>query len=140
MSNTISKKYINELTYKIIGAAIEVHKILDPGLLESNYEKALMHELTLRGLNIQSQQIVKVSYKNIILDCELRYDILVENLIVVENKAVLEMHSIFETTLLSYMKHLKVPKGILFNFHVQHLYKEGQRTFVNEYFAALEDC
>lgn len=132
-----SQKAINALSYKIIGAAIEVHKILGPGLLERNYEEALLHELHLRGLQTKSQQSVLVSYKDVILNCELRYDILVEDAILVENKAVAQMPPIFETTLMTYMKHLKVPKGILLNFHVKHLFKEGQTTYVNEYFKAL---
>ncbi|WP_051397881.1 GxxExxY protein [Runella limosa] len=111
----ITKKAINDLSYEIIGAAIEVHKVLGPGLLESNYEKALIHELSLRGLRTKSQQIIQVPYKEILLDCELRYDILVEDLVLVENKAVLEIHPIFEATLLTYMKHLKIPKGICAN-------------------------
>jgi GxxExxY protein len=122
-----------------MGAAIEVHKIFGPGLVESNYEAALIHELHLRGLQTKSQQSIEVPYKGILLDCQLRYDILVEDLIIVENKAVKDMHPVFEAILLSYMKHLKVPKGILLNFHVTHLYKEGQKTFVNEYFSALPD-
>lgn len=134
-----TKKQIDELSYKIIGAAIEVHKLLGPGLLESVYEKAMMHELHLRGLQASRQQIVPVNYKGILLDCELRYDILVEDLIVCELKAVLEMHPVFEATILSYMKHLQKPKGILMNFHVKHFFKEGQRTYVNEFYAALSD-
>jgi GxxExxY protein len=139
MTKRISKKTINDLSYQIIGAAIEVHKILGPGLLESNYEKALLHELSLRGLTTKSQQIVQVPYKAILLDCELRYDILVEDLIVVELKATIDIHPVFGATLMSYMKHLQKPKGILINFHVQHLFKEGQKTYVNEFFAALPD-
>lgn len=139
MSQIITKKIINDLTYQIIGAAIEVHKVLGPGLLESNYEKALIHELSLRGLRTKSQQTIQVPYKEILLDCELRYDILVENLVLVENKAVLDMHPIFEATLLTYMKHLKIPKGILINFHVLNIFSSGQKTFVNEYFRELPE-
>ena len=135
----VTKEIINVLSYEIIGAAIEVHRVLGPGLLESNYEQAFLHELYLRGLNTKSQQKIQVPYKNIILDCELRYDILVEDLIIVENKAQVDMHPVFMATLLSYMKHLQKPKGILINFHVQNLFKEGQKTFVNEFFAALPD-
>ncbi len=135
----ITKKQINDLTYEIIGAAIEVHKALGPGLLESNYEKALIYELSSKGLKTKTQQTIQVPYKEIYLDCDLRYDVLVEDLIVVENKAVLEMHPVFSAVILTYMKHLKVPKGILINYHVKNLFKEGQKTFVNEYFAALPD-
>jgi GxxExxY protein len=139
MTKRITKELINDLSYQIIGAAIEVHKILGPGLLEVNYEKALLHELSLRGLKTKTQQMVQVQYKDIILDCDLRYDVLVEDLILVENKAVKEMHPIFVSTILSYMKHLQVPKGILINYHVNHLFKEGQKTYVNEFFANLPD-
>lgn len=139
MTKIITKKLVNDLSYQIIGAAIEVHKVLGPGLLESNYEKALIHELSLRGLKTKSQQTIKVPFKGIFLDCELRYDILVEDLVLVENKAVLEMHPVFEATLLTYMKHLKIPKGILINFHVMNIFNSGQKTFVNEYFRELPD-
>ena len=139
MTKIITKKLVNDLSYQIIGAAIEVHKVLSPGLLESNYEKALIHELSLRGLKTKSQQTIQVPYKGIFLDCELRYDILVEDLVLVENKAVIEMHPVFEATLLTYMKHLKIPKGILINFHVMNIFNSGQKTFVNEYFRELPD-
>jgi GxxExxY protein len=135
----ITKKYIMDLSYKIIGAAIEVHRILGPGLLESNYEKAFLHELSLIGLSTQSQKTIKVNYKGIELDCELRYDILVENLVVVENKAVTAIHPIYEATILSYMEHLKVPRGIMINFHAENIFYEGQKTFINKYYNALPD-
>ncbi len=139
MTKLISKKTINELSYQIIGAAIEVHKILGPGLLESNYEQALLYELSLRGLKTRSQQTIRIPYKEIMLDCELRYDVLVEDLILVENKATKDIHPVFVATLLSYMKHLQIPKGIMINFHVQSIFKDGQKTYVNEFFAALPD-
>ena len=140
MEQRITKKLVNELSYEIIGAAIEVHKFFGPGLVEKNYEKALLHELQLRNLKTTAQQNIEVPYKGIILECELRYDVLVENLIVVENKATIEMHPVFEAILLSYMKHLQAPKGILINFHVKNLFNEGQQTFVNEYYAALPEA
>ena len=133
----ITQKYLNALTYKIIGAAIEVHKHLGPGLLEKVYEIALLHELKLRGLKATSQENVLINYKGITLDCKLRFDILVEDLIIVEAKAVQEMLPVFECQLLTYMKHRKIPKGILLNFTTKHLYRHGCQTMVNEYFAAL---
>lgn len=110
MQMRITKKLIDELTYEIIGAAIEVHKELGPGLLESNYEKALLLELQLRGLKTESQKGIQASYKGLKLDCPMRCDVLVEGIILVENKSVVEMHHLFDATLLSYMKHLKNPK------------------------------
>lgn len=132
-----TKQETNALSRQIIGAAIEVHKVLGPGLLEKVYESALIHELKLRGLTAVRQQRVMVNYKGIELDCELRYDILVEDLIICEIKAITELHPIFEATLLSYMKHLQKPKGILLNFHVRNIFQEGQKTYVNEYFSKL---
>ncbi len=135
----VTKKLINELSYQIIGAAIEVHRVLGPGLLESSYEKALIHELNLRGLRTSSQQKIQIPYKGVVLSEDLRYDILVEDLIIVENKAVTEMHPVFSAVTLSYMFHLQKPKGILFNFHVQNIAKEGLKTFVNLFFEELPE-
>jgi len=135
----VTKKLINEISYQIIGAAIEVHRVLGPGLLESSYEKAFIHELNLRGLRISSQQKVQIPYKGVILSEDLRYDILVEDLIVVENKAVIDMHPIFSAQTLSYMFHLQKPKGLLFNFHVQNIAKEGLKSFVNSFFEDLPE-
>ncbi len=135
----ITKKYLNELTYQIIGAAIEVHKELGPGLLESVYEKCMIHELKSKGLYIQSQQKVPIIYKNTILDAELRYDILVENCIVVELKAVEKLLPVFEAQAMTYARLLKVPKSILLNFTCTNIFKEGQKTFVNELFRTLPE-
>lgn len=135
----LTKKYINQLTYQIIGAAIEVHKALGPGLLESVYEKCMIHELTSRGLHVKFQQSVPVIYKNTILDAELRYDILVENCIVVELKAVQNLLPVFEAQAMTYARLLKVPKALLINFSCTNIFKEGQKTFVNELFKALPE-
>ena len=133
----ITQKYINELTYKIIGCAIEVHKNVGPGLLESVYEKCLIKELTLQGLQCDSKKKIHLNYKGIVLDADLRYDILVEDLIVVEVKAIEGLLPIHEAVLLTYMKMLEKPKGIILNFHCTNIFKEGQKTFVNELFAML---
>lgn len=133
----VTRDQVDRISYKIIGAAIEVHKILGPGLLESIYERALIHELTLRGLRTSTQRRMQIMYKGMPLDCELRYDVLVEDLIIVENKSVMDLHPVFMATILSYMEHLKVPKGIIFNFNVTNLTREGQQTFVNRYYEEL---
>ena len=135
----ITKKFVNWLQYQTIGATIEVHRHLGPGLLESVYEKALLHELELRGFHTEAQKTIPVYYKSFLLDVEFRYDMLVENVLLVENKSVIELHPIFEAVLLTYMKHLQKPKGILLNFNVRNLVQDGQRIFVNEYYAALPD-
>ena len=137
--NRLTKKSVNEITYKIIGAAIEVHKNLGPGLLEQAYELCLEHELQVRGLKIERQQSVPVIYKGLILESKLRYDLLVEDCVLVELKAVAMMHAVFEAQLMTYMKLLKKPKGVLLNFFCTNIFKEGQYTFVNEFFRVLPD-
>jgi len=135
----LTKKYLNDLTFEIIGAAIEVHKILGPGLVESDYENSFLVELGLSGLSAVSQKTVARNYKGHKLTGELRFDVLVEDLIVVELKAIKKVLPVHEAITMSYMKHLKVPKGILINFHVTNIFYEGQKTFVNEYYAQLAD-
>ncbi|MFA5833817.1 MAG: GxxExxY protein [Bacteroidota bacterium] len=135
----MTKKYLDELTFQIIGGAIEVHKALGPGLLESVYHKCLKQELTLRKLSYDSEFIVNVGYKGIDLDTELRCDLLIERIIVIELKSVDSILPIHEAQLLTYMKLLEKPKGILINFNCSNLFKEGQRTFVNELFRNLPE-
>ncbi len=133
----LTRKYLDKLTFKIIGAAIEVHKVLGPGLVESDYEKSFLVELRLCGFNAVSQKTVERNYKGHKLTGELRFDVLVEDLIVVELKAIKKGLPVHEAITMSYMKHLKVPKGILINFHVNNIFHEGQKTFVNEYYSEL---
>ena len=133
----ITQKYLDELSYRIIGCAIEVHKQLGPGLLESVYEKCFIRELELKGLNYVSQRIIPINYKGIQLDGELRFDVLVENLIVTELKAMEGILPVHEAIVLTYMRMLEMPKGLIINFHCTNIFKEGQKTLVNEYYAAL---
>ena len=133
----ITQKYLDELTYQIIGCAIEVHRQLGPGLLESVYEKCFIRELELKGLNYVSQRIVPLNYKGIQLDADLRFDVLVEDLIVTELKAMEGILPVHEAIVLTYMRMLEKPKGIIINFHCTNIFKEGQKTLVNEYYAAL---
>ncbi|MFK7982559.1 MAG: GxxExxY protein [Saprospiraceae bacterium] len=135
----LTKKYLDELTFKIIGVAIEVHKILGPGLMESDYEDAFKIELGIQNLKFVTQKTVERAYKGHPLKGKLRFDVLVEDAIVVEIKAIRHVLPIHEAITMSYMKHLKVPKGILINFHVNNIFHEGQKTFVNEYYAQLPD-
>lgn len=135
----LTKKYLDDLTFEILGAAIEVHKILGPGLIESDYENSFLVELRLRGIDAVSQKTVKRHYKGHKLKGELRFDVLVKDSIVLELKAIKKILPIHEAITISYMKHLKVPKGILINFHVNNIFYEGQKTFVNEYYAELPD-
>jgi GxxExxY protein len=133
----ITQKYLDELSYQIIGCAIEVHKQLGPGLLESVYEKCFIRELELKGFNYVSQKIVPVNYKGIHLDADLRFDVPVENLIVTELKAMEGILPVHEAIVLTYMKMLEKPKGVIINFHCTNIFKNGQKTLVNEYYAAL---
>jgi len=135
----MTKKYLNELTYQIIGSAIEVHKELGPGLLESVYHKCLKQELSIRNIKFLSEQVVSVNYKGLELDAELRCDLIIEDVIVVELKAVDAIAPVFEAQLLPYMKLLQKPKGILINFNCANIFKEGQKTFVNELFRKLPE-
>ncbi len=133
----ITKKYLDDLSYKVIGCAIEVHKQLGPGLLESVYEKCFVRELEIQGLKYKQQFWVPIEYKGVELNSELRLDILVEDVLCVELKAVYEFIPIYDAVLLSYMKMLKSPKGILINFKCTNIFKEGQKTLVNELYSAL---
>ena len=133
----MTQKYVNDLTYKIIGAAIEVHKEIGPGLLESIYEKCLSHLLKEKGLKIVHQQKGPLVFKGLYLDCDLRFDLLVEDLIIIEIKAIDTILPIHEAQLLTYLKLLNKPKGILINFNCTNLFREGQKTMVTELFAKL---
>ena len=135
----ITKKYLNELTYRVIGCAIEVHKHLGPGLLESVYDKCFLRELNLQGIANKSQNWVPLEYKGLQLDTELRLDVLVEDILCVELKAQEGLLPIHDAVLLSYMQMLQKPKGILINFHCVNIFKEGQRTLVNNLFSLLPE-
>jgi GxxExxY protein len=116
----------NTLTGKIIGAAIDVHRALGPGLLESAYETCLNYELRLRKLKVESQKPIPIFYKDVMLDCGYRADLVVEDQIIVEIKSVSALASIHESQLLSYLKLADCKIGLLINFNVKYL-KEGIR-------------
>jgi GxxExxY protein len=120
------------ITGEIIGAAIEVHRELGPGLLESAYEQCLCHELSLRGLAFQRQVELPVVYKGVRLDCGYRIDVVVENVVVLELKAVDKLLLIHEAQLLTYLKLYQRQLGLLLNFHVPVL-KDGIKRIVNNY-------
>ncbi len=122
----------DSLTGAIIGAAIEVHRALGPGLLESSYEACLAFELTQLGLEIERQKPLPLVYKNVKLDCGYRLDLVVENKVVVEIKAAQELISIHEAQLLSYLKLSGCKVGLLINFNVSML-KHGIHRMVNHY-------
>ncbi len=109
----ITKTYLNNLIYEVIGAAIEVHKALGPGLLESVYHKCMKHELQLRGINFVSEKEVPIDYKGLEIETPLRCDLFVENILPVELKATEGFIPIHEAQVLTYMKLESVPKGYL---------------------------
>lgn len=133
----MTQKDIDLITYNIIGAAIEVHKIMGRGLLESVYHQYLKEELSLRNINFISEMKIPIIYKQKELESDFRCDLFIENIIVVELKATTEIHPIFEAKLLNYMNLLKSPKGILINFNCNNIFKDGQKTFVNNYYKNL---
>jgi GxxExxY protein len=133
----ITQKYLDELTHEIIGAAIEVHKHLGPGLLESVYQKCFIHELSLRGLKCECQRMVVVNYKGVKVDSDLRYDVLVEDLIITELKSTDAIALVHEFITLTYMRFLEKAKGVIINFNVTNIFKEGQKTLVNDLYAKL---
>lgn len=134
----INQKYITDLTYKINGACIEVHKILGPGLAEVVYHNALEKEFQLRDIKYKSEFLIPVIYKGQHLNCDFKCDFLIEELIVLEIKAVTQILDVHKSQVLNYMNLLKAPKGILVNFNVKNLYNFGQETFVNKYFSELD--
>lgn len=121
----------NDLSHKIIGASIEVHRTLGgPGLLESIYEAALCHELALRGLRIQRQWPVYVTYKGVAIRDPLFIDILVEDSVIIEVKATEKNHPIYETQVLTYLRLTGIKLGLLINFGNSHV-KDGVSRIVN---------
>lgn len=135
----ITKSELTDLVYQVNGAAIEVHKRLGPGLLETVYHKCLLKELEIRKINFISEYLVPINYKGFELDAKLRCDILVDDKLVVEIKSVNEVSPIFEAQLLTYMNLLEVPIGLLINFNVKNIYYEGQKTYVNNLYSSLWD-
>ena len=139
MAIQLSKKYLDDLTYEIVGAAIEVHKEMGRGLLESVYHLCMIEELKHRKINFLTEFNVPFLYKQKKLNVDFRCDLFVENCLVVELKAANDIVPAFEAQLLTYMKLLKAPKGILINFNSANIFHEGQKTFVNEYFKTLSN-
>ena len=134
-----TKQDLKDLVYKVNGAAIEVHKHLGPGLLESVYHKCLIRELELKEIKFQTELSIPIEYKGIEVNAELRCDLIIENKLVVELKSVSEMKPIFEAQILSYMNLLNLPMGLLINFNVTNIYKEGQKTYINKLYNQIWD-
>jgi len=123
---------INEVTEQIIGAAIDVHRALGPGLLESAYEACLAFELVSKGLTVEQQKALPVVYRDVKLDCGYRLDMVVEGTVVIELKAVEQLLPVHKAQLLSYLKLAGMKAGLLINFHVKML-KDGIVRLVNNF-------
>lgn len=134
-----TKKAINDLCHEILGAAIEVHKHLGPGLLESIYEKCLIFELKSRGYDVKNQVPLPLIYKGHYLETDLKLDLLVNETVIIELKTVESFIPIHEAQLLSHLYLLSLPKGILINFKCRNIMKEGQKTLVTKSFFDLPD-
>lgn len=133
----LTRDYLKDLVYKVNGAAIEVHKALGPGLLECTYHKCMMHELEIRGLNYETELSIPISYKGLELKADLRCDLFIEDTLVVELKSVNSIAPIHISQLLTYMKLLNQPMGLMLNFNCTHIFREGQKTYVNELYESI---
>jgi GxxExxY protein len=122
----------NQITDRIIGSAISIHRRLGPGLLEAAYESCLAYELNRQGLVVVQQKAVPLIYEHVKLECGFRADLLVENRVVVELKCKEQIHPVDEAQLLSHLRLLGLQVGLLINFHVVRL-KDGIRRMVNDY-------
>jgi GxxExxY protein len=127
MKNT--SRQFSLLSNKIIGCAIEVHRHLGPGLLESTYQQCLAHELRINGIELEIEHTLPVVYKDIRLDCGYRIDLLIENEIILELKSVEKIAPIHEAQLLSYLKLANKKQGFLINFNVVRL-KDGLKSYI----------
>lgn len=121
----------NELSYKIIGAALEVHKTIGVGLLENAYEIALAYELKKLGLEVENQILLPLKYKEVSIDNAYRIDLIVEDKVIVEIKSVLDIHTIFYSQVLTYLKLTNIKLGLLINFNTP-LIKDGIHRIINK--------
>jgi len=134
----LTRDYLKNLVYKVNGAAIEVHKALGPGLLECTYHKCMIHELKSRNVNFKSELTIPINYKGLALDAELRCDLLIEDTLIVEFKSVVDkVQPIHIAQLLTYMKLLKQPMGLMINFNCLHIFNEGKKLMSTKFINLL---
>ena len=124
---------LNDLSERIIGAAIEVHRALGPGLLEAPYEACLCHELEKRGLKFERQKPLPLTYGDVKLPCAFRLDLVVEQSVVVEIKSVARWERVHEAQIISYLKLSGLRLGLVLNFNVKNLNREGVMRKVNDF-------
>ena len=134
----ITKKQVTQLSYDITRLAIKVHKNLGPGLLESIYETCLKYELERNGYTVKQQIVADIVYDGLLIETPLRIDLLVNDLVIVELKTVEEIKPVHHAQLLTYMKMLEKPQGLLINFFTDNITR-SMKPFVNEYFTSLPD-
>jgi GxxExxY protein len=127
------REQLNSLTEQIIGAALSVHRELGPGMLEKAYERCLAFELADRGLHLERQKTLPLSYRGMHLNCGYRIDLLVEDLVVVEVKSIERLERVHSAQALSYLRMLKRTVGLVINFNVQWLVRDGIRRIVNDF-------
>jgi GxxExxY protein len=128
---------LSHLTQEIIGAAIKIHRKLGPGLLESAYEACMAHELQNLGRRVERQKAVPLIYEGVKLDCGFRADLIIEGRVAVELKCKEALHPVDEAQLLSHLRLLNLPIGLLINFHVMVL-KDGIKRLANNYREPVE--
>jgi len=127
------RERLNSLTERIIAAALAVHRELGPGMLESAYEKCLAFELADRGLKVERQKPIPLIYRGLRLECGYKIDLLVDDLVVVEVKSIERLDRVHSAQVLSYLRMLKRNVGLLINFNVQWLVRDGVRRIVNNF-------
>ncbi len=132
----LTQKIVNDIAYKVVGCAMEVHNQLGAGLLESVYQSCMVEELKLQGLKVKTEVSVPIYYKGVLLKETLRLDLLIENTVVVELKAVEKLIPLHQAQLLTYLKLSKKPKGFLINFNTE-LIKNQLVPLVTDVFANL---
>ena len=130
--NAEKRSHYDRITEAIIGSAIEIHKFLGPGLLESAYEACLSYSLSQKGLNVERQKPLPLEYQGVKLDCGYRLDLMVQRSVIVELKSVQKIEPIHEAQLLSYLKLAQIKVGLLINFNVCVLTR-GLKRMVNDY-------
>jgi GxxExxY protein len=136
MTKYYTKAEVTQLSYDITGYAIRVHRQLGPGLLEKVYEKCLKHELTENGHHVLQELEVPVNYNGLLLNTELKLDLLVDECVIVELKTVQSLLPVHEAQILTYMNLLQKPQGLLINFFTDNITK-SMKPFVNKYFEKL---
>ncbi|KFF22318.1 GxxExxY protein [Chryseobacterium sp. JM1] len=134
----MTKAEVTQLSYDIIGCAIKVHKELGPGLLESVYELCLAYELKERGFFVDQQISTKINYGKFEIETPLKVDLLVNNTIIIEIKTVESLLPVHQAQLMTYMKILKKPQGLLINFYTDNITK-SMIPLINEYFTKLAE-